>query len=343
MSRVEFERILDGLLRAEGQIDVLNLSGGEPLLHPGLLRLVDAALARPEIVRVSISTNGLRFLREPELVGELASRKVVVSLQLDGFHDRVYQVLRGRELLAEKERILELLRDAGITTSLTMTVARGVNEDQLHPMLDYLFGHEHVVSLMLQPLAFAGRAVRLKETLGRITLPDVLEGIGAAGHPAVTPEDFLPLPCSHPLCFSLAFFLALDGGRAVSVRRLAQADVLEDALANRAVFGLDPEQHERIKQWVYELWSGPAGSVPESEAVLTALRGLLREFSCACKGFDPRTAFLLAERRIKSVFIHAFQDAETFDLARVRRCCNAYPQPDGRLLPACVRNNTGCV
>lgn len=353
LSREEFDRMLDGLLRAEGQVDVLNLSGGEPLLHPKLLDLVDAALARPEMVRVSISTNGLRFLREPKLVGELAARKVVVSLQFDGFEDRAYELLRGRKLLREKLDILKQLEEASITTSLTMTLAGRVNEDQLRPVLDYLFGHPHVVSLMLQPLAFAGRAARLKESLPRLTLPDVLKAVSAAGHPAVMSEDFLPLPCSHPLCFSLAFFISLEDGvaraascsssaarGAISVRRLAQAEVLADALANRAVFGLDPEQHERLKQWVYELWSGPAGSVPESESVLKALRGLLWEFSaCACQRFDPRTAFLLTERRVKSIFIHAFQDAETFDLARARRCCNAYPQPDGRLLPACVRNN----
>jgi len=54
--------------------------------------------------------------------------------------------------------------------------------------------------------------------------------------------------------------------------------------------------------------------------------------------FDPRTAFGLAERRVKSIFIHAFQDAATFDLARIRRCCQAYPQPDGRFVPACAQN-----
>jgi 7,8-dihydro-6-hydroxymethylpterin dimethyltransferase len=44
---------------------------------------------------------------------------------------------------------------------------------------------------------------------------------------------------------------------------------------------------------------------------------------------------------VKSIFIHAFQDADTFDLARVRRCCNAYAQPDGKLIPACVHNVLG--
>jgi MoaA/NifB/PqqE/SkfB family radical SAM enzyme len=41
----------------------LLLSGGEPLLHPRFLNFVDEALARPEIVRVSVSTNGLDLLR----------------------------------------------------------------------------------------------------------------------------------------------------------------------------------------------------------------------------------------------------------------------------------------
>lgn len=96
---------------------------------------------------------------------------------------------------------------------------------------------------------------------------------------------------------------------------------------------------ERLKQMIYDLWSGPAGAVPESKAVLRTLKGILKELSeKTCCGFDPRRAFGIAERRVKSVFIHAFQDPDTFDLARLRRCCQGYPQADGRLLPACARD-----
>jgi len=87
---------------------------------------------------------------------------------------------------------------------------------------------------------------------------------------------------------------------------------------------------------LYDLWSGPAAAAPDSAAVIATVRRILREM--AATGYDPRTAFLAAERRVKSIFLHAFQDAATFDLARVRRCCQAYPQPDGRFIPACVRN-----
>jgi len=337
----EFNAILDGLVRAERQVDVLNLSGGEPLLHPRLLELVDAALSRREVVRVSISTNGLALLDRPELVGELKARNAVVSLQFDGFRDDIYERLRGRRLLAEKLRILDALGAADAATSLTMTAAAGINEDQFSRMLETLFARGHVISMMVQPLAFAGRAGELARDARRLSIPDVVRLLGAAGHPAVRAEDFVPLPCSHPLCFSLAYYLVLDGGGTVSVNRLVDAVTVMDTAANRTVFGLDAADHQRLRELVYALWSGPAATAPDSAAVLETLRNLMRQLSSACAGFDPRRAFELAERRVKSVFIHAFQDADTFDLARARRCCNGYPQRDGRVIPACVRNVLG--
>jgi uncharacterized radical SAM superfamily Fe-S cluster-containing enzyme len=343
LSVPDFERMLDRILDAEIQVDVLNLSGGEPLLHPELLSLIDAALARKGIVRVSVSTNGLRLLREPGLLAELKRRDVVVSLQFDGFSDEAYRVLRGRPLAEEKREILKRLQDADLTMSLTMTVAGGVNDGEIPAVLAAFMESPHVVSLMLQPLAFAGRGAALKGRSIRIGIPEVVDQLAGAGVPPVGRDDFVPLPCSHPLCYSLAFYLVLEDGRRISVGRLLDAPALLDVMSNRVVFGLDAAEHERMKAMVYDLWSGPAGAVPEGESVIKTLKGILGQLTqvSGCSCFDPRRVFGLAERRVKSIFIHAFQDAETFDLARVRRCCQAYPQPDGRLLPACVRNVMG--
>ena len=33
-----------------------------------------------------------------------------------------------------------------------------------------------------------------------------------------------------------------------------------------------------------------------------------------------------------------FMDPETFDLSRARKCCQVYPQRDGRLIPVCIHN-----
>ncbi|MHC4646453.1 MAG: radical SAM protein [Planctomycetota bacterium] len=338
MSVQEFKHLLDVLVCAERQVDVLNLSGGEPLIHPGLLEMVDEALGRSEIVRLSISTNGLALLHRPDLIRRLRQRNVVIALQFDGFDDETYRVLRGQPLLKQKLEILSLLADAGISTSLTVTAAAGVNDDQFPEILDYFFSHSHVVSTMIQPVSFAGRARRLSRQVRRLTIPDIIKLLDA-GDSSIRADDFLPLPCSHPLCFSLAYYLMLDSGRPMSLARLVDASKMMDSLANRTIFGLDSEEHDSLKDMIYEMWSGPAGNAPDSRAVMKTLRAILDDISGPA--FDARHAFTVAERHVKSIFIHAFQDAETFDLSRVRRCCQAYPQPDGRLIPACVHNVLG--
>src|SRR6187401_1065947 len=60
MSIGEFQATIDGLIEKEGLLDTVNLSGGEPTIHPRFFDLLDIA-RRPEISRVSLSTNGLRI------------------------------------------------------------------------------------------------------------------------------------------------------------------------------------------------------------------------------------------------------------------------------------------
>lgn len=339
MTVEEFKRLIDGLIRAELQIDILNLSGGEPLLHSHLLDIVDEALARSEIVRVAISTNGLLLLEQPQLVSKLHRRNVVVSLQFDGFEDNIYKVLRGRKLLKQKSDILDLLSSVGVSTSLTVTAANGINTDLLPQIIDYFFAQPHIISVMIQPMSFAGRAASLSRQIERTTISDVLGTLDLTGNGRVKASDFVPLPCSHPLCFRLAYYLMLDNGDSISLNKLVDSFRMMDTLANRTVFGLDSREYEELKDLVYEMWSGPCGCAPDSEKVMITLRSILDEISRT--GFEPRKAFTIAQRRIKSIFIHSFQDAGNFDLSRVRRCCQAYPQVDGRLMPICVHNIFG--
>lgn len=338
----EFNQMLDKILEAEKQIDVMNLSGGEPLLHPRLLELIDMALSKQGVVRVSISTNGLELIDNPGLVAELKKRDVVISLQFDGCDDNIYRVLRGRPLLAEKLKILDVLAVADISMSLTMTILKGLNEHSVKDGLELLFSRDTIVSLMIQPTAFVGRAAALKKAYSRISIPEVVDKLELHGKLKVSHRHFIPLPCSHPQCFSLAYYLKLNSGAFMSITDFTDIAGTLDAMSNRVVFGLDPSEHQKLKEMIYNLWSGPAAMVPESDQVLKTLKTILQGFPSSqqggCSCFDPRKAFGMMERRVKSVFIHAFQDADTFDLARARRCCHAYPQPDGSLIPACVRN-----
>ena len=49
----------------EGEPDVVQISGGEPTLHPEFFAILDAAQARP-IRHLMVNTNGMRIAKEPD-------------------------------------------------------------------------------------------------------------------------------------------------------------------------------------------------------------------------------------------------------------------------------------
>ncbi len=335
-TRKEVAQVLDGLIRSEGQIDVLNLSGGEPTLNPHFRDIIEECVSRKEILRVSVSTNGSVLVRNLELIEFLAERRVIVSLQFDGLSDDIYRALRGRPLLQEKLRLIEQCGKLDAPMSLTATVARDINQDRLAEIVELLFQHDHILSVMFQPAAYAGNAAGTPRPADALTIPDVIAALAGAGPGFVSAEDFSPLPCSHPACFSLAFYLKVDERRFIPIKQLVNAEPYLDLIANRAIFGTDAESFERVNDAVYELWSGPAGLSPDSQKALGAIRKLLA--AVAAGGYSPQRALTVAERSVKSIFIHQFMDPDTFDLSRARKCCQVYPQRDGRLIPVCVHN-----
>jgi hypothetical protein len=338
LTRVEVARMLDQLIASEGRVDVLNLSGGEPTLHPEFREIVRECAARPEITRVSVSTHSGPLRRRPDLLAFLAEHRVIVSLQFDGRREQVYRVLRGRPMLADKLDLIAACAKHGIPMSLTATIVPAVNADEIPGITELLFEHDHILSVMFQPAARLRRAVQLPELANaRATIPDVIRLLDGAVGGTVKAADFSPLPCSHPACFALAFYLRTRDARFLSVKQLVDAERYLDMIRNRAIPGTDAEGWEQVRDAVYDLWSGPAAESPDSVKALQAVRHLLANLPTGT-GFDARAAWALGERSLKSIFIHHFMDRETFDLSRARSCCQVYPQPDGRLIPACVFN-----
>jgi len=336
-TREEVAGILDGLIGTEGRIDVLNLSGGEPTLNPQFRQIVEECASRKEILRVSVSTNGSVLARDRELLRFLGAHRVIVSVQFDGRRDEIYLALRGRRAVEEKLRLIDLCAEYEISMSLTATVAGGINEREISEVADLLFERDHILSAMFQPAAYAGSAAGLGRPAEAVTIPDVISALAGAGGGTVSPADFSPLPCSHPACFSLAFYLKIEDNRYEPIKQMVDAERYMDLIQNRAIFGTDSGSFHLITDAVYDLWSGPAALSPDSQRTLNAVRQLL-DATTADGGYSPRRALSVAERSVKSIFIHQFMDPDSFDLSRARKCCQVYPQLDGRMIPVCVHN-----
>jgi 7,8-dihydro-6-hydroxymethylpterin dimethyltransferase len=337
LTRADVAAILDRLIACEEQIDVLTLSGGEPTVNPFFREIVDECLSREAVTCVSVSTNGVRLARDRSLLEFLAERGVVISLQFDGFNECAYRVLRGEALLAQKLSLIDAATALDARMSLTAVVARGVNDDQPSAIADLAFERGNILSVMFQPAAYVGRAASMDAPHKRVTIPDVVAMLDGAARGRVRADDFAPLPCSHPACFALALYLKVDGGAYTSIKGLVDVERYLDIIQNRALFGVHEDAFEKARDAVYDLWSAPSGLTPDGSKALQAIKRLVETIGETGR-FSASKALDVAQRSMKSLFVHQFMDLHTFDLARARKCCNVYPLRDGRMVPACVYN-----
>jgi 7,8-dihydro-6-hydroxymethylpterin dimethyltransferase len=331
MSVAEFGLILDTLLRTEGKIDVLNLSGGEPTMHPDLAGFLECA-ATKGVIQTTVSTNGRELFRRKRQRDLFKKYDAIVALQFDGFSRDSYQTLRGVDLSDEKRSLIEMLESEGIKYSLVSTVASGINEAEIAGIVDFFF-RSKALSLMLQPATFTGSAAALKPAAAALTIADVVREAGKSSF--VRPGDFNPLPCSHYSCFALSYYFAVEPGSYTSLKQLLGEERYLETIANRTLPGLDRDGLGLFKERLYEMWSA-ADSAGNNEKILKRIKSLLSLMNDA--GFDSRKAMDLGFESMKSVFIHHFMDLDTMDLGRLIRCCNVYPQKDGRLIPMCAQN-----
>lgn len=132
----ERELPLDLVLRLIGELAAaggrgLTLSGGEPLLHPGIDEILARADAR---LRVSLLTNGL--LLDRDRARRLAARRASVQISLDGPNAAVHDGIRGPGSFDGAVRAVRLLQEAGIGDRLTIAaVIMNQNHRDLEAML----------------------------------------------------------------------------------------------------------------------------------------------------------------------------------------------------------------
>lgn len=87
MAPAEFDKVLEHLTGEHGQeLDILNLTGGEPTQHPHFLNFLERAKGAG-VHRVTICTNGIRLANDERLVSELARLGAGVALSFDSFQE----------------------------------------------------------------------------------------------------------------------------------------------------------------------------------------------------------------------------------------------------------------
>jgi uncharacterized radical SAM superfamily Fe-S cluster-containing enzyme len=101
------------------------------------------------------------------------------------------------------------------------------------------------------------------------------------------------------------------------------------------------QPRERVEQILRdamdELWASGDDS-DEAQAILGALKRLLREMFPESASLSLEARQRIAERATKAIYIHSHMDEETFDVGRIMRCSVGVPDEDGSNIPTCAYN-----
>lgn len=145
-SRLSFDQI-ETLVRgfARAGMRKLRITGGEPLLRRNLPALVARLAAVPGIDDLALTTNGSLLARQAQALRDAGLRRLTISL--DAWEPEVFRRLSGGR--GEIAKVLEGVRAAEAagfeSIKFNCVVQRGVNDDQVLPLVEYFRGTGHVM------------------------------------------------------------------------------------------------------------------------------------------------------------------------------------------------------
>ncbi|MBK9035400.1 MAG: radical SAM protein [Myxococcales bacterium] len=318
-----------------GELDIVNITGGEPTLHPHLLDLVRAA-QREGIHRVTVCSNGVRLAKDEAFVAELAALDARIALSFDSFDPDADYLLQGAHLIATKKRCMDLLEKHGVSTTLIPVMTRGVNDHEVGELIAYGLARTNVRHLEIHTITYTGQGGRTFDRAGRISMREVLAQIEATTGGLLTVGDFVPSPCAHPLCYQIAYLLVdPDGGPPIPFTRFMSPAELYEALSDRLYMEPTPQLEAVMQAAIDRLW---ADEDPAHERTLRLLKQMLVAMFPSDRSISPRAAMQAGERAVKAVYVHSHMDEETFDTERAMDCCDANCYADGRTIPVCNYN-----
>ncbi|ANZ32736.1 GTP 3',8-cyclase MoaA [Staphylococcus carnosus] len=114
----------------------IRITGGEPLMRRDLYKLIAALNEIEGVEDIGLTTNGLLLKKHGQKLYDAGLRRINVSL--DAIDNELFQSINNRNIKADT--ILEQIDYAvsiGFKVKINVVVQKGVNDDQIIPMVQY--------------------------------------------------------------------------------------------------------------------------------------------------------------------------------------------------------------
>ncbi len=314
----EIDAMLETLVASEGFPDLVQISGGEPTIHPDIIAILRLAKSKP-IRHIMLNTNGIRIARDKVFVNDLAALKpgFEVYLQFDSLRRDALEDIRGADLRKIREQALANLEEAGLSTTLVCVVKKGVNDSEIGDIVRHALSYKCVRGITFQPVQDAGRNLNFDKNRDRMLLTDIRREIYTQAGEVFGAEDIIPLPCN-PDAISIAYGLR-DGARITPITQIIPKAELLAIAPNTISF----EKYPQLRDRLFDLLS-LASSGERTKTVLGELLCCLPQVEVPDDlGYD----------KVFRIVIVSFLDRYNFCIAAVKRSCIHFVTPKGKIIP----------
>ena len=312
----EVKQMLDTIVENEKEPDVVQISGGEPTLHPHFFEILDYAKTWP-IKHIMVNTNGIEIAKDFEFAKRLQSYApdFEIYLQFDSFKEEALLSLRGGDLRKIREKAIENLNKLNLSTTLVVTLQKGLNDDEIGKIIDYALEQKCVRGVTFQPTQIAGRLENFNQETERITLTEVRRKI-LEQTKIFNSDDLIPVPCN-PDALVMGYVLKLEGNNIPLTRYINPADLLDNS-KNTIVYEQDRELHQKM----FEIFSTGTSTDKASSKLHTLL--------CCLPAIE---APKLSYDNLFRVIIMQFIDAHNFDVRAIKKSCVHIVNKDNKIIP----------
>lgn len=312
----EVKEMLDRVVRNEVEPDVVQISGGEPTIHPEFFKILDYAKTLP-IRHLMLNTNGIRIAKDADFAERLATYApdFEIYLQFDSFRDTVLEQMRGASLTSIREGALQRLNELNLSTTLVVTVQKNLNDDELGDVIDFALRQKCVRGVTFQPTQIAGRLENFNHQTDRITLTEVRRKILEQSS-IFSSDDLIPVPCN-PDALVMGYALKIGEEVAPLTRYINPAELLDNS-RNTIVY----EQDQGLQEKMLSLFSTANGAEKADENLQSIL-------CCLPQVKAPGLAY----DNLFRVIIMQFMDAYNFDVRAVKKSCVHIVSKDNRMIP----------
>ncbi|MBB3699037.1 radical SAM protein [Flammeovirga yaeyamensis] len=312
----EVKAMLDAVVRNEKEPDVVQISGGEPTVHPELFKILDYAKSLP-IKHLMLNTNGVEIAKDFDYAKRLASYMpdFEIYLQFDSFDNEVLKTMRGAELSKTREKAIHHLNKLNLSTTLVVTLQKGLNDHEMGETIDYALKQKCIRGVTFQPTQEAGRLENFDHAKDRITLTETRRKILEQSS-VFKSDDLIPVPCN-PDALVMGYALKLGGKATPLTRYINPADLLDNS-KNTIVY----EQDEFLQNKMIDIFSTGISTDKATQE--------MHQLLCCLPFVD---APQLGYDNLFRVIIMNFMDAHNFDVRAIKKSCVHIVNKDNKIIP----------